>query len=56
MGRRDVFVSPPILPKEKISCTPIARGIKNPSWIGRYLDQCGSLKERNSLLKETNER
>jgi hypothetical protein len=59
MGRRDVFLSPPILPKGKRRSSERSwpGGKKDPSSIGKYLDQCGSLREQNSLLiEETNER
>jgi hypothetical protein len=57
MGRRDAFLRPPILPQEKRRSSERSwpGGRKDPSSIGRYLDQCGSLREQNSLLKKTNE-
>jgi len=58
MGRRDVFLTAPILPKGKRRSSERSwpGGRKDPSSIGRHLDQCGNLRGQNSLLKATNER
>jgi hypothetical protein len=58
MGRRDVFLRTPVLPKGKRR--PSERSWlerkKYPSSIGRHLDQFGNLRGKNSLLKAKNQR
>jgi hypothetical protein len=58
MGRRDVFLRATVLPRGKKRSSERSRPEerKNPSLIGRHLDQCGNLRGPNSLLKAITEK
>jgi hypothetical protein len=58
MGRRDVFLRAPILPRGKRRSSERSRpeGRRDPSSIGKHLDQCGNLRAQNSRLNARDER
>jgi hypothetical protein len=58
IGRRDIFLRAPVLPRGKTRSSEQSwpEGRKDSSPIGRHLYPCGNLRGQNSRLKATNER
>jgi hypothetical protein len=58
MRRKDIFPPRPIIltGKRRSAESSWPEEKRNPSSIGRHLDQCGDLRGRNSRLKTTDER